>query len=289
MDQKNRFVTRIGFVRLIVFFVLLSVVYAGGHVAVHEILLHAPARMTGTVAVIGAALISVLAISVYGLLVGLFEHRAPLELAPRRGAPLLLGGMGIGFAIFIAVYAILWGTGHAVWGGFVHSTMIARFAAAAVVAAICEELIIRGGVYRILEDMFGSAAALIVSGALFGVMHLGNPHATAFSAVAIALEAGVLLAAAYAASRNLWLPIGLHIGWNFTEGGIFGAAVSGGGGGHGIVSMPLHGPALLTGGRFGPEASVVAVALCLAVGVLFLIQTVRRGRWVRASFHMMLD
>ena len=97
-----------------------------------------------------------------------------------------------------------------------------------------------------------------------------------------------MLGAAYAATRSLWLPIGIHMGWNFTEGGVFGAAVSGGGGGHGIVSMPLTGPDLLTGGAFGPEASLVSVALWLAVSVGLIAWTLKRGRWVPLSFHLVL-
>jgi hypothetical protein len=95
-----------------------------------------------------------------------------------------------------------------------------------------------------------------------------NSGATTVSTVAIALEAGVLLGAAYAACGSLWLPIGLHFGWNFTEGGVFGVAVSGRKAGAGIVNMPLSGSALWTGGQFGPEASLVAVAVCLVAGCL---------------------
>ena len=66
----------------------------------------------------------------------------------------------------------------------------------------------------------------------------------------IVLEAGVLLGLAYAATRSLWLPIGLHFGWNFTEGGIFGASVSGRAY-HGMFKFSLSGSDILTGGAFG--------------------------------------
>ena len=73
---------------------------------------------------------------------------------------------------------------------------------------------------------------------------------TWFSAIAIMLEAGVLLGSAYFLTRRLWLPIGLHIGWNFTQGGVFGIAVSG----HpssGLLQAVLSGPTWLSGGAFG--------------------------------------
>lgn len=96
------------------------------------------------------------------------------------------------------------------------------------------------------------------------------------------LEAGVLLGAAYALTGRLWLPIGLHIAWNFTEGSIFGMSVSGnttaGFGDAGLLRGTLSGPRILTGGAFGPEASVVAVLVCFLVAVYLLYRTVKLGR-----------
>lgn len=287
--RKKRIFARIAVVRLLLFFVLLALVYAGGQILLQQIARRIATDITPAVSIGGAVLISILAISVYALLVGWLERRDIRELAVLRGFPLLIGGALLAFLMFCGVYAILWGLNVATWLGIAGYAGVVSFIAMAVLSGVGEELIFRGGVFRILEDMFGTTIALILSGALFGAIHLMNPHATWFSSLAIALEAGVLLAAAYAATRNLWFPIGIHIGWNFTEGGVFGAAVSGSGGGHGIVNMPLHGPALLTGGPFGPEASLVAVVVCGWVGLYFVVQTIRRGRWVPTSFHMMLD
>lgn len=286
--KRNVFV-RLAIVRLLLFFFFLTLVYGGGQVGLHQIARNLPKDIAPQVALGGTVLVCILAISVYALLVGWLERRDIRELAMVRGFPLLIGGLVLGFAMFASVYAVLWGLHAAVWFGIAGMAGVLPFVAMAVLSGIGEELIFRGGVYRILEDMFGTTAALLLSGALFGAMHLGNPHATWFSSLAIALEAGVLLAAAYAATRNLWFPIGIHIGWNFTEGGVFGAAVSGSGAGHGIVNMPLQGPALLTGGPFGPEASLIAVVICGLTGLFFVVQTIRHGRWVRASFNMLLD
>jgi CAAX protease family protein len=149
--------------------------------------------------------------------------------------------------------------------------------AAALVAAVGEETLMRGVLFRIVERSLGSWIALALSAALFGALHGFNAGATVLSSIAIALEAGVLLAAAYMCSRRLWLPIGVHTGWNFTEGGVFGASVSGGQE-HGMLASVFRGPDLLTGGAFGPEASLVAVVVCLALGVAFIVLAVRRGR-----------
>lgn len=126
--------------------------------------------------------------------------------------------------------------------------------------------------------------AIILSGALFGLLHALNPGATLASTAAIAVEAGVLLAAAYLVTRSLWLAIGLHIGWNFTEGGIFGAAVSGGKS-HGLITTAFAGPDWLTGGKFGPEASLTAVILCVVVAAVLLAVAIRRGEWKPLRFR----
>ena len=97
-------------------------------------------------------------------------------------------------------------------------------------------------------------------------------------------SSGVLLALAYAATRSLWLPIGLHFGWNFTEGGIFGAAVSGGLS-DGLIRAPLAGPPLITGGAFGPEASLAALAVSLSASIALAWYVVHTGRWRRPRWR----
>ena len=62
---------------------------------------------------------------------------------------------------------------------------------------------------------------------MFGAAHLGNPNSTYFAAFCIAVEAGILLGAAYMLTRSLWLPMALHAAWNFTQGEIFDVNVSG--------------------------------------------------------------
>jgi hypothetical protein len=88
----------------------------------------------------------------------------------------------------------------------------------------------------------------------------------------------VLLAAAYVLTGRLWFPIGLHAAWNFTEGSLFGMSVSGYNTEPGLLAGTLKGSVILTGGAFGPEASIFAVAVCLAVAVLLLWRTVQLHR-----------
>ena len=125
----------------------------------------------------------------------------------------------------------------------------------------------------------GARGVLVV----FCAAHLANPNATLLSAIAIMVEAGIFLGAAYMLTRRLWLAIGIHAGWNFTEGGIFGVSISGGAATKGIFSVALVGHPLLTGGAFGPEASIVAIVACLAVAAVLLALAVRAGRWLPMS------
>jgi len=146
--------------------------------------------------------------------------------------------------------------------------------------AFMEELLFRGILFRWLEAFGGSWFALALTSALFGLGHIMNPNATAFSSFAIAVEAGILLGGAYMLTRSLWMPMGLHAAWNFTQGEIFDVPVSGTDV-HGLVTAQMSGPELLSGGMFGLEASVLALVPATVVGVWLVVRAIRRGELVR--------
>lgn len=97
-----------------------------------------------------------------------------------------------------------------------------------------------------------------------------------------------MLALAYVLTRNLWLAISIHAGWNFTEGSIFGAQVSGSSEAHSLIKSSLTGPELLTGGAFGPEGSVISVGVCLLFATVLAILIVRRSGWQKLTFQLRL-
>lgn len=272
------FVRKPFLVRLLVLFGVLL----GGDIAAQPgrvwLSRHAPPAAADEMLVDAALVFAAVLVGLYAALVRSLEERKPRELAP--GA--INGGTGIilGVALFASVFELLHLIGVAQWRGISTSFDVIPLLAASILAAVGEELAFRGALFRIVEEAFGTTTALAISAALFGLLHALNPGATIVSTTAVALEAGVLLGAAYALTRNLWFPIGLHLGWNFTEGGIFGVSVSGGAAGQGIFSVSLAGPPFLTGGKFGPEASVIAIAVCLTAAVVLLILTVRNGRWI---------
>ena len=90
------------------------------------------------------------------------------------------------------------------------------------------------------------------------------------------LLAGLLLGAVYMLTRNLWMAMGLHAAWNFTQGFIWDVPVSGFDV-HGLVTARLDGPPLLSGGIFGLEASLVAFICATALGLFYLRLAVKRG------------
>jgi membrane protease YdiL (CAAX protease family) len=223
---------------------------------------------------------AVLAVFVYARVVRWSERRAPVEVAAKGATAAVGRGMLIGVGLFAAVIVnIAFMGGYRVVGqGSVGGAVgLVGFMAA---AAVTEELIFRGILFRIIEERTGTWIALALTGVLFGLSHLANPHANLWGATAIAIEAGGMLAAAYAATRTLWLPIGLHFGWNFAAAGIFGAEVSGNGAPQGLLNSVMSGPALLTGGEFGPEASAYSVVFGLLLTFAFMWLARRRGNLV---------
>lgn len=227
---------------------------------------------------------------VHGVYVGyvrLVERRPVREMA-FEGAPAELGlGALIGAGVMAVSVAILW------IGGFYQveavrlPAAISDILALSVQAGYIEEVIFRAIIFRITEEGLGSWWALAISSALFGLAHIGNANATWLSSAAIMIEAGILLGALYMLTRRLWAVVGTHFAWNFTQGGVFGVAVSGSQV-DGILQSRLTGPELITGGEFGIEASALAVVLCVAVAAVVLRVAIRRGHvappfWRRAS------
>lgn len=228
--------------------------------------------------VLGAAL----AVVVYRVVMRFLARRRTPEIAARRAVPeaLLGAALGLGFmAVSAAVVTAL--------GGYTFRVadvdllaVVAPILAVTVGAAVVEELVFRGLALQALERLLGSWVALAVTAGFFGLTHLFNPGATPWSALAIAIEAGGLLGAAFLWRRNLWFVIGLHLAWNAAV-ALLGIPVSG----HaapGLLVADLSGPSVLTGGAFGIEGSLVTVTLGALIAVPLLVLARRRGRLVPA-------
>jgi membrane protease YdiL (CAAX protease family) len=227
----------------------------------------------------GAVLIAT-ALLAYRLYVWVFERRALTELALRPALGEFAVGAAIGFGLFAATIACLWISGYYRVEGFGRIPSAMVLMGMGLVPGFIEEIITRGIVFRITEESLGTWVALLISALLFGGLHLLNPGASWLAAICIALEAGILLAAAYVITRRLWVSIGMHFAWNFTQGGVFGVPVSGVKV-NGMLRSTLTGPELFSGGAFGAEASIFAVLVCTPLAIVLLVRGARSGQLVR--------
>jgi membrane protease YdiL (CAAX protease family) len=208
------------------------------------------------------------------------EQRAVSELAlPGMGRQLGLGLL-IGAGLYAACEMILMALGIYRIEGLNPLSFMIPAIAMAVSSSVYEELLFRGVLFGAVEKWFGSWAALVVSSLVFGLTHLINPQGTVEGALFIAVEAGTLLAAAYMLTRRLWLSIGFHMAWNYTQSAIFSGIVSGTDPQQGLIRSTINGPSWLTGGNFGVESSVLALLLCTTTAIVMLIMAVKRGRIV---------
>ena len=153
--------------------------------------------------------------------------------------------------------------------------------AMAFTSAIFEEILFRGIIFRITEEKLGSYWALIISAVIFGAMHLANPHSSIVAALGLAIQAGLLLAAAYIFSRNLWFPIAIHFAWNFTQSGIFGVSTSGNNMGTSLLTTKIEGAEWFTGGQFGPEGSIQATVFCLIATIVLMLFNHKQRRIIK--------
>ena len=239
------------------------------------------------VVLVTAVVVAPLAIVVYrGLITRFLEGRpsAPEIALDARMPRLLLAGFALAIVVMLLAYGVIALLGGVtIGGGDPWPTAIAASLGLAVIAGVVEELFLRGVLFRVTEQYLGTWLALVVSALFFGFLHLANPDASLWAGIAIALEAGVSLAAIYVLTRSLWAAIGMHIGWNLSE-SLLGVPVSGNEP-TGVITTTFDGPNWLTGGAFGMEASVVVVGLWLIVAFVLLAMARSRGLLVEPRWR----
>lgn len=235
------------------------------------------------ISVLLALLTALIVLGAYALFVRLLEQRPVTELSTRGALAELAAGIALGGGLMTIIVALLWVLGYYRVIQVNGLSAMLPMLALAITSGVTEEVLFRGIFFRLLEKAAGTVIALAVTSLFFGLVHMANPNASLLAALAIALEAGIMLGAAFMLTRRLWLAIGIHFAWNFAQGGIFGVPVSG-------ISLPgllqprIAGPELLTGGPFGVEASLLALALCLLAGLLLVQRARQRGHWVSAPW-----
>ena len=186
----------------------------------------------------------------------------------------LLVGTLSGAAILAAAFAVdAIGGGATLAPGHPSAPLFAAFLAGLLLAAAREELAFRGAPFQGSVRGIGPVGATALFAAFFGAGHLGNGGMTLLAFASI-VGAGVLLAVAYFARRNLWFPIGLHFGWNAMQGMVLGVPVSGNAGFPSLFVAKMEGPDWRTGGRFGTEGSIGSL-VAIACGIALLLWRMR--------------
>ena len=214
---------------------------------------------------------AVVLLLLYNLLIRYVEANDACKIAPRKDISSIGNGLFIGFSYFIIVTVTmsLCGYYHIKSIQFDWEKQLFSFTLFFLVA-VSEEIFFRGILFRMINRRWNLWAALVISALIFGGLHIFNDNATLWSSIAIAIEAGSLLGAAYAYSKNLWLPIGIHWIWNYTQGNILGFPVSGGDNVTSVITPEISGPQWFTGGSFGAEASVIAAVIGLLISFWFI-------------------
>jgi membrane protease YdiL (CAAX protease family) len=229
-------------------------------------------------AVLRRLLVVAFVIAMTALAVRLIERRWPGELAvDGRRLGQLLGGALVGTVLISAVIGILAALGAYRVESVEWSSVLLVGLAGGLAAAVVEEVVFRGILFRVFEGLGGSVFALIASSLVFGLLHASNPDATLWTGSAIAIQAGLLLGACWMLTQNLWFAIGVHAMWNALQGALFGMNVSGSGESTGVITSTLEGPTWLVGGTGGPEESVVAVLVCVVAAAVMLTMAWRKG------------
>jgi membrane protease YdiL (CAAX protease family) len=236
------------------------------------------ARLHNVSEVQAYGVVAIVCLLVYLVGARFIERRSVPEFSLSPALSEIVAGLLAGIALFAAVIFVLWLAGVYQPLGWGSLNGIGPAFVLWLAVGLLEEIQFRGLVYRLCGKIFGTWGAIVLSGILFGLIHGIDPGATATALSSVAM-AGLLLGAAFALTGRLWLPIGIHAGWNFAEGSLFGTAVSGSTVRDSLSIAKLIGPDILTGGRFGPEASIVTVVV-LFVATTFLVW---RIAWLRRT------
>lgn len=286
-DEEQRLRAGWRIIMQLVFFMLL----VWGTLALKDLVVDSSLQLVHSLAVGLAGLASV-------WLAAILLDRRPLKAYGLSWSPVwrseVLAGLLIGGLPMIIIFMAEWSAGWVIVTGFgwerastlPYSLWMGSYLFSMIIIGYYEELIFRG--YHILNMTEGlrttlmslaqaSASAVLLSSVVFGLLHAGNPNATAFSTINIVV-AGVVLALPYLITGRLAISIGMHISWNFVQGGIFGFPVSGTFFRGSLIQIRQEGVEWLTGGRFGPEAGLLGLFGIFMMALLFYAYIVWRGK-----------
>ncbi len=214
---------------------------------------------------------------------GMIEKRDAYELSGKGSLAEFLFGVVIALSIVGLTVFVLYSAGVYSIAHFNANLILVTSFAMYMTGSLMQELFARLIIYRLTEEWLGTWVAIAISAAIFGLAHAANPNQTAISTFTLVITSFVFIGP-FLLTRRVWMILGVHFGWNFTQTGIFGMPNSG-------IPIPgwitpaLEGPEWLTGGSVGIENSALTVGLSLVVSALLLIAAVKRGQIVKPRWR----
>lgn len=211
------------------------------------------------------------------------EGRAATELSLARAGRELGSGLGLGALLVLACTGTLLATSVYSVTGLAAPEVMLKPVPEQIMVAFFEEILFRAVIFRLLEKSWGLRTALVGSTLLFMVAHVPNAGFSLLAALMTGV-ASLVLTFAWLVTRRLWLPVGLHFGWNYLLDAGMAIPVSG----HtarGWVQVQVSGPEWLTGGAYGIEGSMVTLVAWSVAGVMLMTIARRRGQWVAKAWR----
>jgi membrane protease YdiL (CAAX protease family) len=266
----------------ILLFIVLTV---GGAAGLGTLMFHlgiiarstAPGAMTPN-GLVGQELLFAIPALAAGILLGLIEHRSLASYGlpagggqPQRIFPGIVWGVGMMTVLALLIRAF---GGIQFSGLAIHGSELAKsatlYGVGFLLVGFFEEFTFRGYLQKALGERIGFWPAAAIWSTLFGAIHLGNTGESWVGGLMAGLF-GIVSCLALQRTGSLWLSIGMHAGFDYTETFIFGVPDSGFPAKSALINSVLHGPRWLTGGSVGPEASVMAFVMLGATFALLWI------------------
>jgi len=224
---------------------------------------------------------SVVALTAYVILFKTYEKREISELSLSTFGSNATTGFFTGLILQTLLIAVIYFLGGYVIEQVNPVSFLLPGFTTALTAGFVAEIVLRGIIFRLTEEKLGTVIALFIMAILFALMHMNVAGATILSVVSTAVQAGILISAAYVFTRSLWFTIFLHFAWDFAEPAIFGAINPGNNIGSSLVVANITGSEIVTGGQFGPQNSTQALIIYIITALLFLWLARRKNNFIQ--------
>ena len=215
----------------------------------------------------------------YRLYTNNIEKRKALEFNTKSLIPEFGVGFLISMSIVCLMVVLMMLFGYYRVNSFNSPMVLADRTIVYYMGSFTEELLFRVILFKLVEEFAGSWIGIIVQGLVFGFAHIGNENATILTSLSLVISDTILFGAAYMLTRRIWLIWGLHFSWNFFQEGIFGMPNSGSQS-DGLIKPIIDGPQWVTGGKFGIEASIIAITIWFIIGIIIMKKAIEKNQLV---------